>query len=330
MSFSKQLGQFTGQPEGSLLRLDPNSLRTIVLACQYEDVVSLSQTCSWFRKLIATPEFWRSKMMRDFDVPYEPRFDFVSAASEKERYLLISDAVLSGVILGLTVQLCGLYCLSESQPNYQELYLKTKLALDVMVVRAARVKRDRLLRFMDGTFRRPRLVDWHQCHYKQLPKSGIERKEGRIFYRVTSDNVLDITQIYEGDDLWLPHLTESLGRGTLKDLMNILKLLDTPTEDKPQRDDFIHLSVMYFVHQRPDGVLEVIPIRGYHLPIGVLEMFKRRNIHSQEDLRFLYNAGNDRLFQFDTIGDPENPLRIPYNEREYQQMKPNYYHSTIN
>lgn len=337
IKMSTRLGYLTGQPEGSLLRVGPDALRQIAYKTPYQDLAGLCRSSSQYRKICQNPNFWWEKTKHDFPEITKEEFKALPEYNDRHRYITIYMSALDKEQREAQSNLDRLKWDYETRIQDEEKRIRD---IDYII---KRLRDDRRSRMLDEGEIPPVILSWDYDQTAILNQNNIwENDEGIFFhYQRTDDNGdeietdYDITELY--DDLGAVPVVDLItyrGRMPLSEFMDLSKLARGRLTSKYSNvaqvaapDDIImhHSgSPAYFVYRNPEGVDEVVPILGQHLPYEVTEMFKRRNMHSLHDLRTLYDE--DSLL-YSTIGHPHGVYYLAEDEDEYQEMKEGYYHA---
>lgn len=368
MSFSERLGHFTGQPEGSLLRLDADSLRKIAYELSYEDLCNLCRTCSRYRRVMESPDFWWEKTKRDFPKVSEEEFRHLLCVDGRHRYLHyylrqlyrhrthLQDTRRMMVPIKED-KIAEIRSIIHNILTYDELVMIEKLQCQIDLLQSeidraesevedvdkkiASIEHGLVRRYRDSTNRLPRLARWSTLESSTLPPTSLHREGDAVFctYKLESgvEMIIDVTSVFdENVPLRSHHLILAKGRLTLEEFSHLMQYegleflydaeMDRPTKPKPGDillDAACEMNIYFNV--RADGTDEAIVTTTTHLPQEALEVFKSRNIHSRADLKLAYKDGD---LDYETIGDPNHPLKIPRDESEYKEMKPGYYHAS--
>lgn len=341
MSFSERLGHFTGQPEGSLLRLDADSLRKIAYELSYEDLCNLCKTCSRYRRVMESPDFWWEKTKRDFPKVSEEEFRHLLCVTNRHRYLHYYLLELRSHIGNMSSNVRRMRHLGNTADE-QCLRNAAETELTQAQEKLRRMENSILHWYRDSSGTLPRLAHWSTLESSVMPPTSLRREGDAVFctYKLESgvtSMIIDVTSVFDENlPLRSHHLILAKGRLTLEEFSHLMQYegleflydaeMDRPTKPKPGDillDAACDMNIYFNV--RADGTDEAIVTTTTHLPQEALEVFKIRNIHSRADLKLAYKDGD---LDYETIGDPNNPLKIPRDESEYKEMKPGYYHAS--
>lgn len=339
MAFSRQLGTYSQQPQGSLLRLPLDSLREIAYATPYEDLSNLCRSSAQYRRICQAPDFWWRKTQHDFPDITEESFrelDERSERSDRYRYHLLYHAKMEEDREALRGKL------EKLKREYERKEKDLVEQLDSINATIEFLDQEWRKQFLDDSGYLPRVLTWDEDDYESMPLADVWSNADGVFYsyrRRNGDVVdVDITDWYEyNQPLRLSDVILSRGRMSLDEFMELLELGNgmyfqhqgERINDRPQRDDILMYprdDVNHYVYQRPDGQLEVVPFSYQTLPREMLEMFKRRKIHSLDDLRLVY--GNGPTFQ-EIVGPNNGLLYIPESETAYKERREGYYHESL-
>ena len=302
--------------------------RSIVLDVPYQSLSSYCRSSARIRAICQDPTFWRDKALHDFPNVIHSREEFnaIPERTDRLRYLNVYNRINESKITKAQSELTNLHAVDWHYRDYLEL--------------REYIHQQRRERFDRGEERLPVVHDW--VGYGQTRVQIETDPEGRIYYDYTSADgkpqTLELSHYFNQEDIVdgveIADILSVEYPRSLDDLVQILSDVNgvdlSPTDIQP--DDLILLEPpnqheVYFVYRQLNGDLGVALSVGYDLPEKVLDMFRRRDIHSQVDLYDLYGS----IIQIkDTIDtDRAGNIAIPENEYVYNQRREGVYHESI-
>lgn len=298
----------------------------ITLNVSYEDLPAHIKTCSLFRQIVKDAQFWCLKAQNDFPdmVPTRDVFYAVDAVTDRHRYLHFA-------------------LLAEKRQLELEKEQYNRLHNQLFLLEKKMEETQGRKRFLQDQFdsillkNRPTLHRWSAYGEVYVDRSHIYgTTDGHAYYRYMLNG--------EPFDVLITHLIRT---GVMISISSILDIYAPPSFDhlvaiiknecpdfddymNVQGDDIIYLDAdcfdqFYFVSAGPDGRLEIHLGCREHLPNAVMDMMKRRKIHTQEDLAKLYDLPRSKWCKIN-LSDTCYHIAESYQEYEENAERLAYYY----
>ena len=314
---------------------------------RYPDLPAFFRASRHHRSIGKDPTFWRDKTLHDFPDVIHSREEFDALPERTDRlcYLSVCNQNNEHNIFESHRELTYLHDHNATPRGMQSstTFRRAEAALNKQYQEYLELKeyihQQRRERFQRRDERLPLVHDWVKYGQKVVPINV--DAEGHVFYSYTfADNehgTLDLTEHLSEQDV-----VDGTAIGCIfsyihpRSLNNFLRILSDVngldlTRADIQADDLILLeppneTEVYFVYRRLDGTLGLALSFYYELPKEVLDMFSRREIHTQRDLYDLYGS----IVQIKSvIKTAPNYLTLAEDENEYHKSKVGYYHEAM-
>lgn len=324
------------------MSLDLDTQWKIALEIPYRSLSSYCRSSSVARSICQAPGFWQAKTIHGFPklISNRKEFEAIPERTDRLRYLNVYREVNDNDISETRGEIFSidLHNLQIANPRkrFNRAISALQKELESYYEIADYIFQQRQERFRKYGEHLPVVHDWKRYDVIITPVRGLNDQP---VYRYVDRNGKTVEIDVEDEPLVLSDVLKSMGNTmSLQDLIYIIMSANPdkePPQDEVRPDDLIlfdagdfgsSYSNFYFVYQRSDGILDVT--YTHEMPVQALDMFRRYDIHSQNDLVDLYGFGLQKIYEIQLR--PDKSLLIARNEAEYNDPRfPGYYHASM-